>query len=107
MRLHMALISAGSLAVAVTLLPAVTSAAQGQASPLPMPSQKPTVALARPVVGGHHVQPDAALLQDEGVQGPTRQETQDVDRLAKELLEQAKTKSGASDLDALGARADE
>jgi hypothetical protein len=64
---------------------------------LPMPSQLPTAAPARPIVGGHHVQPDAALLQDEGVQGPTRQETQDVDRLAKELLEQAETKSGAGD----------
>jgi hypothetical protein len=95
MRLHTALVAAGSLAVAVTLVPAATSAAD--VSPLPMPSQQPTVAPARPVVGGHHVQPDAALLQDEGVQGSTRQQTQDVDRLAKELLEQAKTKSGAGD----------
>jgi hypothetical protein len=97
MRLHTALVAAGSLAVAVTLVPAASSAADVSPLPLPMPSQQPTVAPARPVVGGHHVQPDAALLQDEGVQGPTRQQTQDVDRLAKELLEQAKTKSGAGD----------
>jgi hypothetical protein len=97
MRLHMTLIAASSLAVAVTLLPAVASAAQGQVSPLPMPSQQPTAAPARPIVGGHPVQPDAALLQDEGVQAPTRQQTQDIDRLEQELLEQAKTKSGAND----------
>jgi hypothetical protein len=93
----MALIAAGSLAMAVTLLPAVTSAAQDQVSPLPIPSQKSTVAPAQPIVGGHDIQPDAALLQDEGLQAPTRQETQEVDRLAKELLEQVKTKTGAGD----------
>lgn len=97
MRLHMALIAASSLAVAVTLGPAAASAAQAQVSPLPMPSQQPTAAPSRAIAGGHHIQPGAEQLQNEGVQAPTRQQTQEMDRLTQELLEQARTKSGADD----------
>jgi hypothetical protein len=93
----MTLIAAGSLAVAVTLVPAVASAAQGQVSPLPMPSQQPTTAPSRPIVGGRHIQPGTAQLQDQGVQAPTRQQTQEMDRLTEQLLEQARTKSGSGD----------
>jgi hypothetical protein len=92
---HMALIAASSLAVAVTLVPAVTSAAQ--VSPLPMPSQQPTVTPARPVIGGHHVQPRATQLQSQGVQAPTSQQTREMDRLTRELLDASKTKSGTDD----------
>jgi hypothetical protein len=93
----MALIAASGLALATILVTAVRSTAQDQVSPLPIPSQQPTDAPARPIVGGHDLQPDAAQLQDEGVPAPTRQQTQEIDRLEEELLKQAETKSGADD----------
>jgi hypothetical protein len=95
MRLHLALIAAGSLALAITLVPAAASAAE--VSPLPMPSQQPTVAPAHPIIGGHHIQPGATQLQTRGVQAPTSQQTQEMDRLARQLLDESKTKSGMDD----------
>ena len=98
MELRIALIAAGSLAAAIALVPAVSSAAQGQVSPLPMPGQQPTsVASPHPILGGHHIQPGVEQLRDEGIQAPTRQQTQDMDRLTQKLLDEAKTKSGAED----------
>jgi hypothetical protein len=95
MRLYLALIAASSLALAITLVPAATSAAE--VSPLPMPSQQPTVTPARPVIGGHHIQPGAAQLQTQGVQAPTPRQTQEMDRLTRQLLDESQTKSGMDD----------
>jgi hypothetical protein len=104
MRRHFALVPAIGIVVAATMIPAVASAAQGspspaqlQVSPLPMPSQQPTMNAARPIIGGHHIQPGGTQLQDLGVHAPSRQETQEMDRLDRQLLEESQTRSGVDD----------
>jgi hypothetical protein len=104
MRRHFARVAVIGIAVAATLIPAVASAAQGspspapiQVSPLPMPSQQPTMNAARPIVGGHHIQPGGTQLRDFGIQAPSRQQTQEMDRLDRQLLEESQTRSGVDD----------
>jgi hypothetical protein len=95
MRRYLVFVTAGGIAVAAAALSAGTSRAQ--VSPLPMPSQQPVVTPGHPIVGGHHVQPSAGQVQTQGLQTPMRQQTQEMDRLARQLLDASKTKSGMDD----------
>ena len=83
------------LAVAATLLVAA-GAASAQVAPLPLPPPQAPGEMARPIIGGHHIQPRESELRALGVQQPTRQQTQQMDRITRQLLDDTLTGPGSS-----------
>jgi hypothetical protein len=82
------------LAVAAALL--VAGAASAQVAPLPLPPPQAPAGTVRPIIGGHHVQPRESELRALGVQEPTRQQTQQMDRITRQLLDETMTGPSSS-----------
>lgn len=91
---RLAAIAASGIANAMLLM---AGAAIAQDTPPPLPQQQAPSELARPIVGGHHVQPNASELQTLGVQQPTRRPTPEpeLSPITRELLEGTLTAPGS------------
>jgi hypothetical protein len=81
---RLARIAAGSIAGAVLLM---AGAAVAQDTPPPLPPQQAPAEFTQPIVGGHHVQPNASELEKLRVQQPTREPAPKLSPTTRELLE--------------------
>jgi hypothetical protein len=90
---RLASIAASGIANVMLLMAA---AAIAQDTPLPLPPQQAPAEFARPIVGGHHVQPNASELQTLSVQQPTRRlaPEPELSPITRELLEDTLTAPG-------------
>jgi hypothetical protein len=89
-------VAASGIAIAAMLLAAnMVSAQQVPPTQRSPQLQQPTVRQTRPIVGGWKLQPHESQLQDLGVQAPSREQIQEMDRLMRQLLDDSRRASGS------------